>query len=70
VHVQLRAKRSNSESPRRDILDCFVRFAPRNDESAATLGVTAIAVEISFFMLGVFFLNAIIYAVPQIIDLF
>jgi hypothetical protein len=37
---------------------------------SATLGITAIAVEISFFVLGVLFLIAIIYAVTQIIDLF
>jgi hypothetical protein len=37
---------------------------------SATLGITAIAVEISFFVLGVLFVIAIIYAVTQIIDLF
>jgi len=37
---------------------------------SATLGATAIAIEISFFVLGVLFVIAIIYAVTQIIDLF
>jgi hypothetical protein len=37
---------------------------------SATLGITAIAIEISFFVLGVLFIIAIIYAVTQIIDLF
>jgi hypothetical protein len=37
---------------------------------SATLGMTAIAIEISFFVLGVLFVIAIIYAVTQIIDLF
>jgi hypothetical protein len=37
---------------------------------SATLGLTAIAIEISFFVLGVLFVIAIIYAVTQIIDLF
>jgi hypothetical protein len=37
---------------------------------SAALGITAIAVEVSFFVLGVLFLIAIIYAVTQIIDLF
>jgi len=37
---------------------------------SATLGMTAIAIEISFFILGVLFVIAVIYAVTQIIDLF
>jgi hypothetical protein len=37
---------------------------------SATLGMTAIAIEISFFVLGVLFVIAVIYAVTQIIDLF
>ena len=37
---------------------------------SATLGLTAIAIEISFFVLGVLFVIAIIYAVTRIIDLF
>jgi len=37
---------------------------------SAALGMTAIAIEISFFVLGVLFVIAIIYAVTQIIDLF
>jgi hypothetical protein len=37
---------------------------------SATLGITAIAIEISFLILGVLFVIAIIYAVTQIIDLF
>jgi len=37
---------------------------------SATLGLTAIAIEVSFFVLGVLFVIAIIYSVTQIIDLF
>lgn len=37
---------------------------------SASLGITAIAIEISFFVLGVLFVVAVIYAVTQIIDLF
>jgi len=37
---------------------------------SAALGGTAIAIEVSFFVLGILFVIAIIYAVTQIIDLF
>jgi len=32
IHTSLRAQRSNPESFRGEILDCFVARAPRNDE--------------------------------------